>query len=147
MKKITLFIILFTVSVTAMATNYYVTTGGNDGNNGSSGSSWKSVYKALSVATAGEVINVGAGTFTETNFLMVPSGVSIIGAGATNTTINVNKYYNLENNVVTCNGSQPGWAPAVNQFCIQITNGSNQTIKGFAMNGQSRTCHGAVYVD
>lgn len=129
------------------AQNYYVSTLGLDTNNGTKKTPWLTLTKALSSVGNGATINIGAGTFIETDYLIVPSGVNLIGVGSGLTTILVNKYYNLEQNLVYCDGSRAGWAPAIDKFCMQIMNGGNQTIKGFSMNGQARTCHGAIYVD
>lgn len=62
------------------ATDYYVITTGNDSNNGSAGSPWRTISQACvsGPANAGHRINIGAGLFTEINYLIVPAGVSII---------------------------------------------------------------------
>lgn len=147
-----MFMVLVLSSFKLLATDYYVSTSGNDNNNGSLSSPWRTVLKACTSvpANAGHKINVGAGLFTETNYLIVPAGVSIVGAGSGATTINVNKYYDVAQNLNSCvaNGSTyVAWAPAIDKFCMQIPNGSNQVIKGFKMDGQSRTCHGAIYME
>ena len=147
MKFLSVLFLICAITLNVSAQDFFVETSGNDANDGSSAKPWLTVFKALGTAKSGAVVHVGAGTFTEPSFLKVPSGVSIIGAGSKQTTILVNKYYDLEKHFVYCDGNREGWAPAVEQFCIQIAKGDNQIIKGFKMNGQKRTCHGAIYMD
>lgn len=74
------------------AANYYVSTSGNDNNNGTTTTNaWKTVSKACTSvgANAGHVINIGAGTFNEAGNIVIPSGITIKGAGKTSTTIKV----------------------------------------------------------
>jgi hypothetical protein len=147
-KKVVLFSLLSTSTIWSFAANYYVSTSGNDNNNGSQGSPWKTISKAIASVGAGNTINLGSGTFTETNYIKLPSGVSLVGAGAANTKILVNKFYNLENFLNDCSGQGgKGWDPAIDQFAIQIAAGNNQTLKGFSMDGQARQNHGAIYME
>lgn len=82
MKKI-LFIILL-LSTKCFATQYYVSTAGNNANAGtSSGAAWLTWAYAVAHTTSGDVINVAAGTYTETVQIVVPVGVSIVGADTT----------------------------------------------------------------
>ena len=61
---------------------YHVTANGDDTEEGTSvDSAYATIAKALSVATSGDVIKVGAGTFTETLPLVVPAGVTVSGDG------------------------------------------------------------------
>jgi Concanavalin A-like lectin/glucanases superfamily len=61
---------------------YYVTQDGDDLDSGTSiQGAFATIKKALTVATAGDTIKVGAGTFTEVFPLTVPAGVSIVGLG------------------------------------------------------------------
>ena len=61
---------------------YYVTQDGDDLDLGTSiQGAFATIKKALTVATAGDTIKVGAGTFTEVFPLTVPAGVSIVGLG------------------------------------------------------------------
>ena len=137
---------LMLLVATASAADVYVATTGNDGNNGTQSNPWRTVARAIVGSASGMTIHVGSGTYIEATALVLPSGVSLIGAGSANTKIQVNLYYNVEANLVTHNGTI-GWAPALDKFCIQIPNGSNQTLKGFAMSGQNRACHGAIFMD
>lgn len=55
---------------------YYVSPSGNDMNNGTSVSSaWKTIGHAASIAVAGDIVNVLAGTYTE-NISLTRSGTS-----------------------------------------------------------------------
>src|SRR5215212_1851488 len=57
---------------------YYVSTTGSDAGTGTSASPWKTLYKATStVTTAGSIIHVNAGTYTETMKSNLAKGVSI----------------------------------------------------------------------
>lgn len=129
-------------SQVAHAADYYVSLSGNDNNNGTSaGQAWRTIAKALAAVNAnqGHVIRLGAGTFTEPNILAVPSGVSLIGAGAGQTKILVNSYYTLTD--------YNQWRQATyhpERFVIQL-NGANQTLKGFSLDGQVRRNVGGIY--
>jgi len=140
-RKILFFNLLILLSVPVFSTDYYVSTTGDDANDGSSGSPWLTISKAISsVATnVGDTIHLGAGTFTEANILKIPSGVSLIGAGSLQTTIVVNHYYTITdfNQWIS-----PTYHPE--HYVIQL-NGSNQTIKGFSMDGQKKKVIGGIY--
>jgi hypothetical protein len=74
----------------AWATDYYVTTGGNDSTgDGSVGTPWLTLAKACTTVAAGggHTINVGAGTFSETVQCELKTNVNIVGAGEESTTI------------------------------------------------------------
>lgn len=86
------------------ATTYYVTTSGNNGNPGTSNTSagaWRTIAFACkaTVLRPGDVISIGAGTFTETEVCKIPCGVSVLGAGNTATVIkgSVSPLFLLEN--------------------------------------------------
>ena len=150
MKHIFAGAIMCAFSLHTYAANYYVSVTGNDSNNGSQASPWRNISKAIASvpANAGHVINIGAGTFTESNYIYVPSGVSIIGAGSKQTKILVNKYFDLETTLNDCSGQGGrGWNTSIDQFVIQIASGSNQTFRGFAMDGQGRKNHGGIYME
>lgn len=64
----------------ALKNMIFVATNGNDSNDGASVSTPKqSLSGALSAASAGTIILVFAGVYTENNPLVVPEGVSIVG--------------------------------------------------------------------
>ena len=88
MKVILLIISLFVCGITN-ATTYYISPTGNDATgNGSAANPWKTLAKATStVTTAGDIIHVNAGTYTETVTCNLARGVSIEGDGATTTII------------------------------------------------------------
>ena len=67
----------------SIATTYYISPNGNDNNgNGSISKPWQSLSKATyAVTTAGDIIHVTAGTYTETTRSYLAPGVSIEGEG------------------------------------------------------------------
>jgi hypothetical protein len=102
---------------------YYISPNGNDATgNGSATSPWKTLYKATSsVTTAGSVIKVKAGTYTETQKSNLAKAVSIIGDGAATTIIK---------SAVTGQ-----WSVLLTLDSPQDTNG-NQEIAGITLDGQ-----------
>lgn len=61
---------------------YHVTVNGDDANNGGEiNEAFATLKHALTVATAGDTIRLGAGTFEETAPLAVPAGINITGHG------------------------------------------------------------------
>lgn len=122
---------------------YRVEMTGNDANTGLADAPWRTIAKACNSVEAdqGHIIQVGEGTFTETEILTLKSGISLIGAGSGKTRILVNHHFNLTEAVPNAN-------PHVNtfpeHFVIQM-NGSNQIVKGFALDGQNKTCHGGIF--
>lgn len=82
--KNTLIILLLLLSNALGATTYYISPSGSDSNNGSSSAPWKTLaYACSKVTTAGDIINVNAGTYNETAQCKLAPGVSIAGQGAT----------------------------------------------------------------
>ena len=66
--------------------SYFVHTNGNDTNNGGAeNEAFLTLAKALTVATTGDTIYLGSGTYEEVAPLTVPKGVSIIGQGLRST--------------------------------------------------------------
>jgi hypothetical protein len=82
MKKLITFLAIL-VSLKGSATTYYISTTGNDGTGtGTIGNPWLTLFKATSVVTtAGDIIHVTAGTYTETATCDLAVGVSIEGEG------------------------------------------------------------------
>ena len=127
----------------ASATTYRVELTGNDANSGLDGSPWRTLTKACAEIPAdqGHIIQVGEGTFTEAGILTLRSGVSLIGAGSGKTKILVNHFFSLTDAVPNANPHVDTF-PA--HFVIQM-NGTHQTLKGFALDGQDKRCHGGVF--
>jgi hypothetical protein len=66
MRAATVAIIVLLVQPTYAATYYVAKSGGNDSNSGSQSSPWSTIGKAVSVAIAGDTVNIAAGTYSET---------------------------------------------------------------------------------
>ena len=65
MKKIIFFIFLFFNAYSLFSATWYVRTTGNDGTGvGTIGNPYLTLNKALSVISAGDIIDVGSGTFS-----------------------------------------------------------------------------------
>jgi parallel beta-helix repeat protein len=64
MKNLILISLCLTSFIFAQ-TNYYVSLTGNDSNDGSISAPWKTIQKAANAATAGSIVNVRAGTYSE----------------------------------------------------------------------------------
>jgi hypothetical protein len=127
----------------ASATTYRVELNGDDANSGLDGNPWRTLAKACSTIAPdqGHVIQIGEGTFTEAGILTLKSGVSLIGAGSDKTKVLVNHHFSLTDAVPNAN-------PHVNTFpehFILQMNGCNQIVKGFALDGQNKRCHGGVF--
>ena len=90
-------ILFLIVSLAVNATNYYVSTTGNDvTGNGTIGTPWASLYKASQmVTTSGDVINITAGSYTESHMCSIAVGVSIVGADQATTIINCTYYFSV----------------------------------------------------
>ena len=90
MVKYLIILFLLFSSVTYSQTIWYVATTGSDATGtGTSSAPWKTLLKACGDASVndGDVINVAAGSYTESQQVEVPDGVSIQGAGIDVTTI------------------------------------------------------------
>lgn len=108
-----------------MAT-YYIDPSGNDTTGtGAIGFPWKTLYKATSVVTtSGDIIHINAGTYLETQQVVLAAGVSIEGHSKTDTIIKstVNTVY----------------VEMINMRSPENTNG-NQHITGIKIDGQYST--------
>ncbi|NDP27994.1 MAG: RICIN domain-containing protein, partial [Flavobacterium sp.] len=134
------------------ATNYYVATNGNDNNNGSSGSPWKTIGKACATvgANQGHIIYIGAGTFYEPSTVNLPSGVTIVGAGKSQTTIQSSSnsrifYANNKSNIIISDFKIDGRGRATPigfrlEFCSGIEI-KNFTMTGFTTSVDFRSGH------
>ena len=142
MKKcVMIFCLLGVLSIKLFATSYYVSTSGNDSNDGTSASTaWRTLAKACSSVSAnqGHIINIGSGTFTEDKMITIPSGVSVIGAGSSKTEIKINYFFDMGFD------TNPHVSTFFEKFVIQI-DGTDQTIKGFTLDGQNKKNHGGIF--
>jgi hypothetical protein len=110
------------VSASATGTVYYVSPSGSDAGAGTSASPWKTLFKATStVTTAGSVIHLKAGTYTETKKSNLAKAVSIEGEGAATTIVK---------SAITGQ-----WSNLLSLSSPQDNNGA-QTISGFTIDGQ-----------
>lgn len=130
-------------TATATSTSYHVELGGNDTNSGLKDHPWRTLAKAFNTVEAnrGHTIHIGEGTFTETEILTLKSGVSLIGAGSEKTKILVNHHFSLSDAVSNAN---PHIHTFPEHFVIQL-DGTNHTLKGFALDGQDKRCHGGIF--
>jgi uncharacterized repeat protein (TIGR02059 family) len=126
--------LLFTISLTAYSTTYYIDPSGQDAstNNGSKTSPWKSLsYACSKVKTSGDVIHVNPGSYFETVQSSLTAGVSIEGEGiSSNITSNISKLYTF---TILLSSTSSG------------TNG-NQHICNIKMDGNGLTAYGAIRV-
>ncbi|MFC2049605.1 choice-of-anchor U domain-containing protein [Chloroflexota bacterium] len=82
-------VVIVPASPVEAQTNYYVSTTGNDGNDGTApddAHAWLTIQHAADNVTAGDIINVAAGTYTQS--LTINKALTIQGAGSATTTIN-----------------------------------------------------------
>lgn len=87
MKKRFFFLLtLCLVSLTTFATNYYVATSGNDSNSGTLNSPFKTLTKAIDVASAGDYIYLRGGSYSVTSTIIITKN------GTSSAKINVNAY-------------------------------------------------------
>lgn len=93
MKKLLFSLTFFLCAFILNATNFYISPTGNDATgNGSVTAPWKTLSKAVNtVRTAGDIIHVISGTYTESQQLDLAVGVSIEGDGANSTIIKSTK--------------------------------------------------------
>jgi predicted outer membrane repeat protein len=82
-----LFLLFFCLET--FSATYYVRTsadGGNNANNGTSaGTAWLTVSYAVSTVASGDVIDIGAGTFVDSNITISTANITLDGAGNTST--------------------------------------------------------------
>jgi hypothetical protein len=83
MKKLLILLSAIIISIQLSATDRYISITGSNANSGTIGSPWRNLYYACSHSVSGDVINVGAGIFTETAVCVLPAGVSIVGVVGT----------------------------------------------------------------
>ncbi len=99
-------------------TDFYVSTAGSDTADGSQGSPFRSLRKACASVTVG-TIHVAAGVYVETSTVVVPDGVSVVGAGSPDTVIRA--------------------ASAFTPLMSVSNTTKAQTLSDFRLDGQSKT--------
>lgn len=70
---------------------YYVRTTGNNANDGTSaGTAWLTVAYAVSTVASGDIIDIGTGTFAESNITISTTNITLDGAGTGSTIMDGN---------------------------------------------------------
>jgi hypothetical protein len=124
--KLVILLVLTSGNVLSAAT-YYVSKTGSDSNNGSSSSPFLTISKSISAATsAGDVVNIGAGTYSETVTLNTSGSagnpITFIGSGVV---IGGNLYINA--NYVTVSGITDS-PPSAGMYNAISVNGQNDIL-------------------
>jgi len=122
MKIISLFLALCMCTF-SFATTYYISPTGNDATGtGTLSNPWQTLNKATStVTTAGDIIHINAGTYTETAQCNLAKGVSIEGDNVATTIIK--------------SASTTQWSALLTLSSPQDTNGA-QSISNLTLDGQ-----------
>ena len=68
MKKLLLLVIISTALQTLKASNYYVSTSGNDAQTGSFSTPWKTIQHGLDLAQSGDTVFIRGGEYNEQLF-------------------------------------------------------------------------------
>jgi gliding motility-associated-like protein len=144
MRRISILLVYIVCFQYSFAATYYLSTSGNDGNDGSQGNPWRTLKHAVSrvAANQGHTISIGDGTFVENGSFVVPTGVSIVGAGIDRTIIKAASsfYYNP---------AFPGFS--TERMLMQLTSGGltngNQSLRDFTLDGDGKRLHGGIYVN
>jgi uncharacterized protein YjdB len=130
----------------ANATDYYVSTTGNDNTgNGSQGSPWQTVHKAASVIAAsgqqGHKIIVAAGTYVFTQRLDLPAGTSLQGSLTSDSTV-----FTFGPNFTADIGwdGDKRFYSAI--FLAAATNTVPQVLSNFKIDGQNKHGWGGIFV-
>ena len=138
---ISLMLISVIFSYSAFASNYYVTTGGNDSNNGSLSHPWKTIAKANMTLQPGDTVFIRQGTYNE-DINPVRSGLSgqpIVFTGYPNEEATIRGYGNnpSEEAVVAFGypGSLVGWGSASYIVVDGLTIKPNDARYGVAIYG------------
>lgn len=135
MKKTFLPFVLLLISTTIFGGNIYVSTSGNDENTGSDPTNaLGTIQKAVELAVAGDVINIAAGTYTETH-IGLDKDITIIGE-------------NAETTIVQAIGTKPDGTNLVKDKNIfHMVNSANVTIKMLTIrHGYNSEAGGAIGV-
>lgn len=125
----------------AAGTKFVATTGSNGGSNDCEtvGSPCATITYALTQATSGDVISIAAGTYTETSYLVVATGISIIGAGVDVTTVKVNSSLNWN---VDCGGANQ--TKAIFQYTA--SGSTAQILSDLTVEGNGKLVHGGFTI-
>ena len=129
---------LLFLSSTAWATDYYVSTSGDNANDCLSPSSaCLTVQGAISKTSSGDTINIAAGTYTNANSITVSNqSLSFVGAGAGTTVLDGNNsvvVFNLSSNL------PDAFAPTVSISNLSIQNGNSNNGGGIRLSCDSFT--------
>ena len=122
----------------AGATTYYVDLAGTDGavRSGSSSQPFRTLYYASTRAvTAGDMIQINAGTFQESIMTSLSPGVSINGAGQSQTTVTC---------VVSPTGNLLSWLITMGSWNADTPVAGNQSISNLTFDGSAHTIHQAI---
>lgn len=119
-----------------MATYYVNPSTGNDSNPGTSGSPWKSVFKVSTTISNGDVVNFAAGVYVETSYITFnQDNITLIFANKNTTTVTLGSGLYFQDQPFNCLGKS-----------ILTFRGSNQTISGVTLDGQSKQIGGGLQV-
>ncbi len=131
MKFLTVLLFLCFLQCSYAGTFYISPTGNDETGTGSISNPWKTLYKAaLAVTTAGDIIHVNAGTYTETKQIVLAVGVSIEGDGVSSV---------IKSTITT------DWTEILSLHSPEGTNG-NQHISNLKFDGQNLSTFWAIYV-
>ena len=135
---------------TCNPTTYLVAPTGDDATgDGSSANPWKTIVYATTKVSAGrgDTIRLAAGAYEESSRIVLPSGVSLIGAGKGKTFIKVNFFYDMLAYPLPCGPSDLKEASfdLLPENCVIQVNGASQMLKGFYLDGQDKKCYGGIY--
>lgn len=143
--------ILFTMSsignlpgrnVQAAGSTYYVSVTGDDTKgDGSKSKPWKTLVNACKKVVAGKgyTIQMGEGTFVQSEICNVPLGVNILGAGPKKTFLQTSPVY--KNSYFFRLYSQIKYKDG-----IKVISPGNQTLSGFKMDGSKRKISGGINI-
>jgi len=120
--------------------DYFVTQDGVDdaGRDGSASAPWATVaYAAGRADGSGDVINIGAGTFTETTQVILQSGVGLKGNGARG----------ASRTIVTAQGLGSSHFGGRNGHIVKVVDAHGCTISDIHFDGNSRDVPGAITIE
>jgi hypothetical protein len=150
------------------ATQYYVSTTGSDTTgSGTQGNPWRTIAHAAAQVPAdgGHTINIGAGTFTETQAIRLKTGTNLKGAGKSQTIITASGAIPSHEAGIDSSHADwklmyhgsliqlfsPGYSGPNNRYgspenMIASANG-NQTLRDFTLDGNSKAVKAGVWVE